>query len=170
MITLSQQAAGLIKYTLVYTGEKEINARGQEVDAQRRLNGEDSAQRRFFITKVDPIIEEKQTRINNITTEAKKVLETAKEDWKKANVKIDKEEDKAYETRMNIALTADKELNEKIKAFNESISLINKETVEVELTDKTIAVVKKYVKEFGDKAGWLTADEEFVQEINEALK
>ncbi len=149
-IILSQNAMGLIKYILINTGEKEVNAQGQEIDAQRRLNDEESAQRRHYLKIVNPFLIERIEKINAL-------LEKAKEAWKTANVKIEKEE-AVYEARMNQSLNAD-------KALNDAAIAINAEKKEVELTAKTIAVIKKYFTEFGKKNGWLAGDDEFVEEI-----
>ena len=43
--SLSYSAIKLAKHVCTYTGEKEINEKGQEVLSSRRLNGEESAQR-----------------------------------------------------------------------------------------------------------------------------
>ncbi len=155
-MTLGQNALGLIKYILINTGEKEINAQGQEVDAQRRLNGEESSQRRHYLNAVNPLLDEKREKLN-------KLLETTKEAWKTANPKTEKEEEKAYEVRMSQALVKD-------KAFNDAVVAITQEPIEITLTNKTVAVIKKYVSEFGAKVGWLAGDDLVVEEINEAIK
>ena len=154
-ISLSQVGHSLLKYVLTSTGEKEINPNGQEVDTQRRLNGEESAQRRFFLKVVNPLIEENKK-------EAIKLIDDFKEEWKKENAKKEEETDKEYESRMNIAISNNKELNEKV-------SEVLKTKIEVEVTDKTVEVVKKYYKEFGDKNGWLSGDDGAIEEIEAEL-
>ena len=154
-INLSQGGFNILRYTLTVTGEKEVNSQGVEVDSQRRLNGEDSAQRRFFLKIVNPLLEEKRG-------EAQKLLDDYKEAWKKENLKKEEEADKEYETRLNVVIMGDKELNEKIGE-------ILKTKMEVDLTNKTFDVVKKYYNEFGDKNGWLVGDDEIVEEINAEL-
>ena len=63
---------------------------------------------------------------------------------------------------MNIAISNNKELNEKV-------SEVLKTKIEVEVTDKTVEVVKKYYKEFGDKNGWLSGDDGAIEEIEAEL-
>src|SRR3990167_4589555 len=104
-INLSQGGFNILRYTLTVTGEKEVNSQGVDVDSQRRLNGEDSAQRRFFLKIVNPLLEEKRG-------EAQKLLDDYKEAWKKENLKKEEEADKEYETRLNVVIMGDKELNE----------------------------------------------------------
>ena len=154
-INLSQGGFNILKYTLTVTGEKEVNSQGIEVDSQRRLNGEDSAQRRFFLKIVNPLLEEKRG-------EAQKLLDEHKEVWKKENVKGEEETEKEYETRLNVEMVGNKKLNDEIVE-------ILKTKMEVDLTNKTFDVVKKYYNEFGDKNGWLVGDDEIVEEINAEL-
>ena len=154
-INLSQGGFNILKYTLTVTGEKEVNSQGIEVDSQRRLNGEDSAQRRFFLKIVNPLLEEKRG-------EAQKLLDEHKEVWKKENVKGEEETEKEYETRLNVEMVGNKKLNDEIGE-------ILKTKMEVDLTNKTFDVVKKYYNEFGDKNGWLVGDDEIVEEINAEL-
>ena len=55
------------------------------------------------------------------------------------------------------------------KKLNDEIGEILKTKMEVDLTNKTFDVVKKYYNEFGDKNGWLVGDDEIVEEINAEL-
>lgn len=152
---LSQNGHRILKFILTNTGEKEIGQDGKEIDSPRRLNGEESAQRRFYLKAVDPIIAEKNEKMV-------KLIDDAKEKFKKESPKKDKEKEEEYTLRMNIAFQGDKELNKAYQAVRD-------EKIEVELEDKTITVIKKYFVEFGEKIGWQPGDDEFVEEIEKAL-
>lgn len=150
---LTQGACYLLKYIITTTGEKEIASNGQEVNSPLRLNDEETAQRRHFLKKADPLLEAKRTNIQGL-------IDKAKEEWKKKNPQGDKDA-KVYDAEMNIAINTP-ELMEKVNAISD-------ETIEIELTDKTIAVLKKYFKEFGDNNGWTTGDDKSVVEIKGVL-
>lgn len=153
-ITLTQNAYYLLKHVITTTGEKEVAPNGQEVNSPLRLNGEETAQRRHYLKKIDPLLEAKRTAIQGL-------IDKTKEEWKKKNPQGDKDA-KIY------GAEADRAIN--IPELMEKLNAISDETIEIELTDKTIEVLKKYFKEFGDKNGWTTGDDKSVVEIEEVLK
>jgi len=153
---LTKQALSLLKVVLTTTGEKELNLEGQEVTSSRRLNGEESAQRRHFLKVADPILEE----LGKSQTD---FLESAKEAYKKENPQKKGVENPAYEQGMFFALNKDKKMLE-------DMSKLSKEEVEISPNDKVTAVVKKYFEEYGEKNGWTSGDDDLVEEVSGILK
>jgi hypothetical protein len=157
MITkqFSIDALAILKTVLVTTGEKE-NINGQEQPASRRLNGEESSQRRFFITKTEPLFEEAQEK-------RKTLIDSAKIKWKEENPKLENEADKDYDKRCDVLVNVDKDL---ITAIKEMYAVEH----QVELEQKTWNVVYKYFKEFSEAIGWLPGDDDTVATIADKFK
>ena len=152
-IKLSQGAYYLLKHVITTTGDKEIAPNGQEVNSPLRLNGEESAQRRHYLKLIDPLLEAKKVAVQGL-------IDKAKEEWKKDNEQGDKDA-KVYDAEMNKAINTPELMKE--------LNAISDEDIEVELTDKTIGVLKRYFVEFGDKNGWTTGDDKAVEEIENAF-
>ena len=150
---LSYQAIVTLKHILTFSGEKEIDQKGQEVLSPRRLNGEEASQRRHFFKNTEEFITKQEKEVNE-------KIEGAKEAYKKAHKKKEKEADGDYEMKMINTLNADKDL---LKELNER----RKAEIEVEMTDKTKEVVKKY---FDSWKNWVVGDDEAVETLVEALK
>lgn len=132
MKKLNLYCLNLLKFTLNTTGEYESKDNKEEPTA-RRLNGEESAQRRFFNEKASKIEEEVNKSRNAL-------IEEVPEDKRQGNM----------------------ELLDKIK-------VVLDEEHEIELSDKTWEVVKKYFEEFDSKIGWVAADDEIVAIIKSKL-
>ena len=139
---ISKNAHLLLKHTLTLTGEKEIAPDGKEVDASRRLNGEESSQRRFYFKAIEEI-DTPQT-----------LFKEMKEKWEKKNPK---EPQQVQDVKFNQHFQKTKGIEEIEKKMEEEF--------EAKITDKTLAVVKKYFKEFEDKVGWTVADDKIVEKI-----
>lgn len=152
-VKLSQGAHYLLKHVITTNGDTEVAPNGQEVNSPLRLNGEETAQRRHYLKLIDPLLEAKKVSVQGL-------IDKTKEEWKKANEQGDKDA-KVYDAEMNKAINTP-ELMEELNA-------ISNEDIEVELTDKTVAVLKKYFKEFGDKNGYTVGDDKSVVEIEEVL-
>lgn len=142
---LTKKAHLLLKHILTFTGEKEIAPDGKKVDVYRRFNGEESAQRRFYFKATEEI------------DTPQKLYAEAKEKWEKENPKDEKEPQQLYDIKFN-------QYFQEIKGTEETEKIMNEE-FEVKITDKTLAVIKKYFKEFGEKIGWTAADDKIVERI-----
>jgi hypothetical protein len=152
---LSLLALNTLKHVLTTTGEREMGQDGKEQLAARRLNGEEAAQRRHFMSKVTPLLEEAGVRQNEIE-------KSYKEKTEKENKQKKDEKDNEYQARIAGIMGQNKE-------FQEAILEIVKEEKEIELTDKTEAVVKKYFEDYGATVGWGVGDDEIVEEITNVL-
>jgi len=150
---VSQGACYLLKHVITTTGDTEVAPNGQEVNSPLRLNGEETAQRRHFLKAIDPLLEAKKTIIQGMVNKAK-------EDWKEANPQGDKDA-KVYEAEMNQAINTPELMKE--------LNAVSDEILEVELTDNTVEVLKKYFGEFGDKNGWTAGDDKSVEEIEKVF-
>ena len=117
------------------------------------MNGEDSSQRRFYFKALTPLLEEKKK--NN-----KELIEKEREELKKINIKADVETEETYTKRIDILLNSNSALIAKLQ---------EKSFFEVELTDKTITVLQKYVNEFEKKNGWTMGDDALIEEIEKAF-
>ena len=155
MLNVSKQALSLLKVVLTTTGEKELNAEGNEVSSPLRLSGEESSQRRHFLKAVDPILTELGETQN-------KLFEDVKEAYRKSSPQGEMKEGD-YNIQMIKALNQDDK-------FTEDIAALTSEKVEVKVSSNVIAVVKKYFEAYGDKNGWTVGDDGLVEEVIAALK
>jgi len=169
-LSLPLKALSLIKYFLTYSGEKEINQKGEEVDATRRLSGEESSQRRHFMKVFNPEEEKSVERLNLYLKEHQEKVEEKRKGLKEKLVKEETEKDEDYEKRINITLDSDPELIASTKEANEKIKKEYDDLKVLEITDKTFEVLKKYFKEFGEKVGFKPGDDEAVEKLEEVLK
>lgn len=163
---LSYNAIKLAKHVSSYTGEKEVNDKGDETLSPRRLNGEESAQRRHFFKAIEAKEKATDTELqsllsahNDKVAEARKVLEAVKMD----------ETPEQKDARILSGLNNNKDLVESLKNTIEKRNVLVAEKFEIELTDKTKSFLKKYFTEFGDKAGYSEGDDETVVELNTIL-
>ncbi|MFA5037053.1 MAG: hypothetical protein WC479_07755 [Candidatus Izemoplasmatales bacterium] len=169
-VKLSISSVNLLKGVLSFTGEKEIDQRGNEIASPRRMNGEESSQRRHYIKATEEEVKKVQEEINAIEKTHRELVEKLREDFKKESPKKKTETEEDYEKKLNIELSKNKELIEAVKAANKKIEDLNKTEIEFEVTDKTFEVMKKFFKEFGDKVGFGVADDEQVEELTNVLK
>ena len=63
----------------------------------------------------------------------------------------------------------DDKVQESFTKTNSEIQEIIDEQHEIELTEKTVALIKKIFKLFGDNPGWAAGDDQIVEEITEVL-
>jgi len=64
----------------------------------------------------------------------------------------------------------DKDVTDRFKEINKIGDEMNKEVVEIELTQETLDVLKKYFTAYGEEVGFGIGDDEYVVEIVELLK
>jgi len=170
MQQFSTQALMVLKTVLSFTGEKEPDEKGQEKWTPRSMWGENQAQRRHFNKKYDPINEVFQEKIKKVQEDYNAEIEKKRVILKKANkIKKDEKED-AYDLRINSEINKDKKLAELLKKFQADVEILNTEKHEIELTDKTIEVIKECYADFGEKKGFVEAEDEICGEIDEVLK
>lgn len=169
-LKLSTSAVTLLRHTFSYTGEKEIGKDGQEVLSPRRLNGDDSAQRRHFFKKTADIVKSYQDVFTGNNEEFNKFSVEVRAKLTSENPQLEGEKPEDYATRINFLLSKSKEMEEKYQELDKKVLEEKKKINVIEVTDKTKEVLKKYFLEFGEKEGFVEADDEHVEEINEALK
>jgi hypothetical protein len=169
-LQLSLNACVLLKETLAFTGEKEINAEGKEVPSARRLSGEEAAQRRHFIKAFSTDHENLLKEFKEKNKTHIELVNKKKDELKKETPKTKGEKEEDYDKRLTSILNNDKEL---IDSFEKMTAYLRDESIkkrEYELTDKTVEVVKKYYKDYSEKYGFETAQDEVVEEIDLILK
>jgi hypothetical protein len=151
---LSLFCLNLLKAVLATTGEFEDRGEGEK-PVPRKLNGEESAQRRHF-----NVVHAEISKL--VDDERKAIVDPVEAKWKEENKKEEVENDNSYQRRCNIFLNQNPEL---IAQVNE----INSQERDVDLTKKTWDVVKKYFVEYGDKVGWQVNDDALVEDITNKL-
>ncbi len=169
-IKLTYSAIQLLKHILTTNGDKEINQKGEEVASPRRLNGEESSQRRFYMKAIEDIVKKGDEEINALLQSHNALVEEEKKEFKEKNPKKKAETDKEYENREVISLNKNKKLLDSLEKLNETIKTLNDTAHEITLTENTTKVVKKYFTEFGTKIGFSVGDDETVSAIEESLK
>ena len=162
---LSYNAAKLLKFVIGHTGEKETNEKGDEADSLRRLNGEESAQRRHYNKAIAELEKEVETTVKTITDKHNEKVAAKKELIKK----VKGEAEEAFQARVNTTINQDTELVESFTGINKEIKELLEAKHDVELTDKVKEFVKKYFEEFGKKAGFLEGDDVTVEELQAVL-
>jgi hypothetical protein len=166
---LSLSSITLLKFVVSYDGKKEVNADGKEVDSPRRLNGEESAQRRFFFREVARVEEETKPALQAIVDGYNKFLEEKKTGYKADNPRAEDETDAAWDKRILSLLEKDQDIKARFELVKVESSALNKKIFTLNLTQKTVDFLKKYFKLFGDEVGFLPGDDEAVQELNQTF-
>ena len=166
---MSYNAAKLLKFVLGFTGEKEVSEKGEEINTLRRLNGEESSQRRHFYKAVEKVEKETETLVQDLTAEHNKKVEERRELFKKRNPQRKGEEEGDFERRIVKLLNQELDLVESIRKIQKETDLVLEKIFEIEITEKTQTVLKKYFVEFGEKAGFLDGDDKTVEEVQTLL-
>lgn len=165
MIKVSYGALKLLKFVLSFTGEKEVNDKGVEINSTRKMNAIDSSQRRHFMTAMTNIERPIEDRIKAESEAFQEKLEVAKKEWKDKHLTNEGESGHAYESRMLADLDKDVALTSEVKKINDAIANDYTSTHELPITDKTLDVVKKYFSEYGETSGFMPGDDENVSEL-----
>lgn len=173
----------LLRHTLMTTGEMEIqkdkDGKDIEVPSSRRLNGEESAQRRHFTKNTTDAISETENRVKEISDKHNKLVKEFKTEYKKENPKEEveglsdedkKKEEEVYKMNEELTVSNNEKVKESFKEANElSKELLEKE-YDIEVNGKVQDCVKKYFQEFGDTTGFAMGDDEVVEKIFAKLK
>lgn len=171
-IKLNYGAAKLLKHTLSFTGQKEVNEQGMEVPSRRRLSNEESCQRRFFTKAIEPMIQE----IEDLKKEYEEKFR------KKYNEKIAAERKKREEKKgkskeirpipqqvLHTAVMEDEELLAIQEEVNEKLKPMLEKEHKLDITDKTKQFCKKYFDLFGEEVGYSEGDDESVEMLMDQL-
>ncbi len=162
----SYQAMRLLKVCVATTGEKEVNEKGEEIVSQRRLNGEEASQRRFFYKAVDQIEKDTNVALQALGEPYNEHLNAKRAELQAAAPQAEGEKQEDFNKRIDAQLLADKGLTEERQAVMKGIQAINEAMVKFEIKDKTKDFLKKYFIEFGDKCGYSEGDDVMVEELN----
>ena len=194
---LSFTEISFVQHVLNTTGEIETNSEGREALSARRLKDPvEVSQRRHFtlntkeiIEKVQETVAEKQGALKTLIDEKKETFakenpkeevssaelpETATDEEKKEHKSLKKALQKAinenFEAKQKNFLDGDEDVKDLVKKANDEIKALMSEQHEVDITDKTMKVIKKYFEEFGNGNGWAPADDEAVSSLSDKLK
>ena len=168
---LTIKEIGLISQCLQHDGTKELNPQTKlEVFASRRLNGEESAQRRHFSKAVQPILEKYNKDFEAIKKDHNDYIEKLTAETKKKNPKEEGQTKEEYNKKINIIMSGISGVKGRVEKVNKDIKALEEVKSKIEVTDKTMKVMKKYFKEYGDEAGFEAKDDAVVEEIEKVLK
>lgn len=168
--SLSYNAIKLLKFVLSCTGEKELDERGQEIQSPRRLNGEESSQRRLYFKAINEIEKTVETALNELVKSHNEKVNAQKEILKTSFLKKEDQSDKDYEDYLNLMLNNDQNLVESLNQIKKGSQQLMETKQVVEIGEKVLDVLKKYFVEFGEKVGYVTGDDEVIAELEEVLK
>lgn len=157
---ITYTAARLAKFILSSTGEKELNEKGQEVNTPRRLSAIEASQRRHFNKAIELLEKTTNEKIEKLQNDHKNLIKEKRD-------LLDKS---LTEEQQNELLNADKDLLSSVKNLQEQLLVLINEKHELNLTDETKEVVKKYLAEFGEKSGFVDGDDQAVEELEELFK
>lgn len=168
-LSVSTKAMNLLRHVLMTDGKK-IQQNGQEVFSPRTLNGYESSQRRHFFKKTDEILEKLNVELQAKQKEHNDMVKTLREKLTKETEKTEGETEAQFKARVENLLKADEGVKAGIAKLNELVKSRTDEKQEIELTDQTMLVVKKYFDVYGDDAGFGQDLDEAVEEVVEVLK
>ena len=167
---LTTNALLLLKHILSYTGETEVGPQGNDVLSARKLNGEESSQRRSFFKNTEKITTEHTDFLRAEQDKVTVVQNKLKEELKKEFPKLEAEKDDEYETKIVNKMLVNDKLTKLFESVNKTITEAQLKVQEFEVAPKTQEVLKKYFVKYGDDCGYMPADDNSVSEIEEALK
>ena len=170
---LSTRGISLARYVLSFTDEKVVGPGGQEMNATRRLNGEDSSQRRHFFKNTEEFLRDADEQIKSAQKEYNARLAEIKSPIQAQNPKAKDESTEDYNDRIVSITKLDKALAEELSRIwtemNEKIDEARQAMCEVETTEKVEALLKKCFLEYGDKAVFSSGEDAGAEEICVAL-
>lgn len=158
-MNISYQALDLLKYVVTYSGGYEMNPEGREVPSFRRLNGEDSSQRRFYVKEADRVMKLVQPMLDAEVKSFNDLVE------KKRSALAETMPEAPIQT-LNAILEQDQELKDASVIANDKVLALKAEKNEVTLSEKTVEFLKKHFVAYGTDAGFKVGDDETVEEIN----
>jgi uncharacterized protein YukE len=162
------QELSLLQHCLFYTGEKEMKD-GQEVLSARRLNGEESSQRRHFIKAIKQILEDYDKETGAKVDEHNKLVKEVRAEVEKVHPQKEGEVAEEHQKVVDDMVANDERLKTSGEQLREDIAELNKKSYEIELTEKTLEVLKTYFNEYGQDNGWTPADDDAVSSVEEKL-
>lgn len=165
-MNLSFTAVALLKHVVTFTGEQMLSAEGKETPALRRLNNEDSGQRRFFMREAERVMKDPQAELNASVEDYNAFLTLKRGTFRK---KLEDETPDEFEKSEAAFLNADSEIKTRLEEVTEKNSRLSKMKFELTLTDKTVAFLKKYFALYGEDVGYMTGDDEAVEELNSVM-
>lgn len=154
----------LLTHVLTTTGETEMGQDGKETLSPRRLNGEESAQRRHFVKAVKDIVENTEKTVRELSDAHNAVVKEVREEKEKSEKKGKKDE------KVDMLVAQDERVKESFMKVTKEVNELSEKKHEVELTAKTTDVIKKYFKEFGDKVGFAVGDDGIVESLTTLLQ
>lgn len=166
---LSLDAINLLKFILTYTGEKELDDKGNEVFVSRRLNGEESAQRRFYIKNSAGVLEVQDKKIKELAEVHNNLVKAKREELAKDFEMLEGESREDFDKRLEAKVVASDEVKTSFEKTKTELEALTRELLTVEMTEKTWDVCKKYFKEFGEKVGFMEGDDKAVELLVEKL-
>ncbi len=140
---LSYHAISLLRHVVSFTGEKENDKEGKEVECRRRLNVDESVLRQSFFLETN----EKVTKVEKDVSDLVKTHNSA----------IAKKE------------LSEEQKEQVIAEFNKKYTDIVNQLFPLSLSDKAKAFLKKYFDKYGEDAGFIDGDGNSVKEISEKL-
>lgn len=162
---LSLSEIKMIQHVLRTTGEKTEDDKGNETYAPRTLNGEESSQRRHFNKSVKSILEAVDEKIKVAIEPHNALIKEVREKVEKGH-----KGKKLEEKDVDLLVSKDDAVQASFKKASEDVKAFGEEKQEVEVTDKTLSVIKKYYKEYSEKVGFTEGDDEVIESLEEVLK
>lgn len=167
---LSYNAIQVLKNIILFTGEKEVNAQGNDVLVTRRLNVDESSQRRFFLEEIKSTEKEVNSKVQPLVQAHNQLISDKQKEVKEKNPIGEKESVEVYEKRINVMLNGDIDLVQSAQSVNAEIQNQSNVVFDVNVTDKTSKVLKKYFVEYGVNYGFHPSEDKIVEEITNELK
>src|SRR3990167_2680608 len=179
---LSYSEIALLRHIFTTTGDTEIQANGQEGLSPRRLNGEESSQRRHYTKATKESAELIETKVKEIQETHNALVESTREQYKKDNKKEvvegakeltaeeKKAEKEAEKLKEDLYVSKYQDIKDSLKKAVADVEELYTEKHDVELAAKTLMFLKKYFKLWGENPGWIMWDDETVESLYEILK
>lgn len=168
-MNLNYQELTLLKHIISSTGETELGADGKETLSPRKLNSEESSQRRHFVKATKDITDTVEETVRELSTAHNNLVQEVRDEYKKENP-IEDETKEDAQKKEDAVINSDPKLKESVDKVNAEVKELFEEKHEITLTQKTTDFLKKYFSLWGEDPGWSAGDDAAVEEIMEALK
>ena len=167
-LTISQ--INIFKGVLAYTGEVEVDPKGNEIPTGRKLMGEEMSQRRHFKKNTEEVLEEYNKKFQKTVEKHNKLVEDKKK-LLKDKLKNEEKDKTKLDEKIEEELRKDKDVLDSLQKVKPEVKKLDEVKYEIEITDKTKEVIKKYFSAYETTVGgWEEKAEDEVIEIQELLK
>lgn len=163
----------VLRTILNFSGDMEPGQDGKEVLAARKLNGQESSQRRHFTKNTHEVVSKVNELAKSAPDQINELKKQKEDEYTKENPLIldnlsDEEKKTVKESHVkskNEFVNSQEDLKNLIEKLNGDYKKASEEEHEIELKQDTLIIIKKYFAEWGEKVGWLPSQDELIEKL-----